>query len=246
MGWTSTVTAGGAPNDALERLRAALSRGPVWVGPVEMGWLRQQPGKNGPTGADHYIVVLEVAEDRICFHDPEGHPFATLPTADFMAAWRGEALDYGTPFTMRCDFRRVRPVPEEEMIRSALPAASRWLSMRHPVHLPPGTLGNAGAAERLADMIEAACGDDLRSHLVDFAVRAGARRLADAATCLFRIGYAEAARIASEQAALVGALQYPLVTGKDAEAAALLRRLAPTYRRLERALQTGETAPVTV
>ncbi|MBB2970930.1 hypothetical protein [Mesorhizobium sp. RMAD-H1] len=237
LGWTSSVTKGQNAEEALARLRQALVSGPVWVGPVEMGHLRHQPGMKGPIGADHYIVVLAVEGDRVRMHDPQGYPFTSLPLADFLAAWRAQTLDYGEPFTMRTDFRRVRKVSDEDVIRASLPNAIRWLSMGESRHLPSGTLGNGKAAETLADMIEAGCDEDLRGHLIHFAVRVGARRLADAATCLARIGEAHAAQIASGQAQLVGALQYPFTTGGDAEAAVLLRALAPTYDRLLSALQ---------
>lgn len=237
MGWTSSVTSGGNAADAPERLRSELVHGPVWVGPVEMGWLRHQPGMDGPIGADHYVVVIGLANDRVQLHDPQGYPFATLPIGDFLTAWQAETIDYGTPFTMRFGFRQVRVVDEDDGIRASLPAAIRWLSMQEPRRLPEGTIGNGKAAEALASLIDAGCAEDLRAHLIHFAVRVGARRLADAATCLSRIDYPDAAHIASEQAALIGALQYPLVTGNDAEAADLLRRLAPTYQRLLEALR---------
>ena len=140
---------------------------------------------------------------------------------------------------MRSDFRQVREVEEEDVIRASLPAAIRWLSMQNPQHLPEGTLGNGEAAETLASIIDAGCDDDWRAHLIHFAIRVGTRRLADAATCLSRIGYSNASYTASEQASLIGALQYPLVTGKDAEAATLLRQLAPTYHRLLEGLRSG-------
>ena len=237
MGWTSTVTRGGSAEDALARLKSALSDGPVWIGPVEMGYLRHQPGKDGPMGADHYVVVLGVDDGQVRMHDPQGYPFASLPLDDFLTAWRAETLDYGEPYTMRTHFCRVREVGEDDVIRASLPAAIRWLSMEHPRHLPEGTVGNGEAVELLANVIEDGCGDDLRRHLIHFAVRVGARRLADAATCLARVGQAGAAEIASEQALLIGSLQYPLTVGRDAEAAAILRKLAPTYLRLLSALR---------
>lgn len=86
-------------------------------------------------------------------------------------------------------------------------------------------------------MIEIGCSDDLRGHLIHFAVRVGARRLTDAATCLARIGRTDAAKIASKQAVLVGSLQYPLTVGRDAEAATILRQLAPTYSQFLSALE---------
>lgn len=239
MGWTSTTLKSATGRDALGRLRRALVDGPVWVGPVEMGHLRHQPGKQGPIGADHYVVVLAVESGWVRMHDPEGHPFATLPLDDFMDAWQADSVDYGEPFTMQTNFRQVREVDEEAVILASLPAASRWLSMTDPCHVPEGTIGNAEATTALARMIENGIDDNLRGHLIDFAVRVGARRLADAATCLARVGRVQASEIATEQAQLVGSLQYPLVTGRHTEAADILTALAPTYGRLLSALQDG-------
>lgn len=236
LGWSSSVRRGGTAEQALAALESALADGPAWVGPVEMGHLRHQPGMTGPIGADHYVVVLGLAEGRVLMHDPHGHPYATLPVEDFMAAWRAESVDYATPYTMRSGFRQLRAVTEEAAIEAALPTARRWLSMAEGRHVPAGTIGNAEAAERLAAMIEAGCDRELRNHLVWFAVRVGARRVADAATCLARIGRGEAARIMDGQARLIGALQHPLVAGDDAAAAALLRALAPSYAELPAAL----------
>lgn len=236
LGWTSTVVKSKDVKEALSHLKMGLQKGPVWVGPVEMGHLKHQPGMNGPIGADHYLVVLSINDDRVLMHDPQGYPYASLPLGDFTAAWRAETIDYGEPFTMRTEFRRLAEVPEEDIIRASLPTAIRWLSMEGVHAMPPGSLGNGEAAEQLASLIDAGCEDALRDHLIHFAVRVGARRLADGATCLARVGYAEAAAIMAEQAHLVGSLQYPLVTGDDAPAAAALRVLGSTYDKLRSAL----------
>ncbi len=239
LGWTSTVAKGGGADEALARLKASLSDGPVWIGPLEMGHLRHQPGMTGPIGADHYVVVLDVNDERVLMHDPQGYPYASLPLSDFMTAWRGETLSYGEPYTMRTGFARLAEVSEADAIRATIPAAIRWLSMEGRHNTPPDTLGNGEAAEGLAALIESGCDKELRGHLIHFAVRVGTRRAADAATCLARIGCAEAARIAAEQARLIGSMQHPLVTGDDAAAAAALRLLAPTYAKLRTALESG-------
>jgi hypothetical protein len=238
MGWTSTVVKGKGPEEALARLRAALKDGPVWVGPVEMGHLRHQPGKNGPIGADHYLVVLAVEDERVEMHDPQGFPYVSLPLDDFMTAWRAETIGYGSPFMMRIDFRQVEVVPEEEVIRRSIPAAIRWLAMGGANGVPAGSLGNGEAAERLAELVGSGCAPELRAHLIHFAVRVGARRAVDAATCLARVGYDGAARIMAHQARLIGALQHPLVVEDDAIAASQLRALAPTYEELQSAMET--------
>lgn len=237
LGWTSEVTRGGDEAEALARLKATLVDGPVWIGPVEMGHLRHQPGMTGPINADHYVVVVEVDDERVLMHDPQGYPYACLPLANFMAAWRAETLDYGSPYTMRTGFARIADVSEIDAIKASIPAALKWLSMIGNHQVPAGTLGNGEAAEALAQRIETACDDELRGHLIHFAIRVGARRAADAATCLERAGFDEAGRIAGTQARLIGSLQHALVTRDCASAATALRTLAPTYHHLREALE---------
>lgn len=236
LGWASDLSGRGTADDALARLKAALANGPAWVGPLEMGHLHHQPGMRGPIEADHYVVVLEVDGERVLMHDPQGYPYATLPLADFMTAWAAKTLSYGTPYAMRTAFRRVAERSELEMIEASLPAAKRWLAMEGVSGMPEGSLSNGAAAERLAGMIEAGCDDGLRSHMIHFAIRVGARRANDAATCLARIGRTEAAAIAAGQARLIGSLQHPLVVGDDKTAATQLLKLAPTYERLRAVL----------
>jgi hypothetical protein len=76
----------------------------------------------------------------------------------------------------------------------------------------------------------------LHGHLIYFAIKAGARRLTDAATALACIGRDQAAAVATRQARLVGSLQYSLVAGANESAAETLRQLAPTYDELAAAL----------
>ncbi len=232
IGWKSTVSKGGDAAEALARLAAAAKTGPVWVGPLEMGHLHHQPEMTGPIGADHYVVVLEVGDKRVLVHDPHGYPYAEIPIDDFMSAWRAETVDYGDPYTMRTDFVKVAEVNDVDAIRSVIPAAVRRLAMRTDTPMPPGSLGNAEAAERTAQMIEEGAGNGLREHLIYFGIRVGARRLGDTADCLLLAGYRDAAQIAATQARLVGSMQYPMVAKDFASAAAALRELAPTYDRL--------------
>lgn len=237
IGWTSTVSKGGEAGEALARLTAAAKKGPVWVGPVEMGHLHHQPEMTGPIGADHFVVVLDVNHERVLAHDPHGYPYAEIPVDDFMTAWRAETVDYGEAYTMRTDFVKVADIEDADAIRSVIPTAIGWLSARTDVPMPPGSLGNGEAAERTAELIAAGAGDGLREHLIYFAIRVGARRLSDTADCLALAGYRDAAQIAAAQARLVGSMQYPMVAKDFPAAAAALRRLAPTYDRLRAALE---------
>jgi hypothetical protein len=142
-----------------------------------------------------------------------------------------------SPQGRAADWRRDEAdVKDADAVRSIIPAAVERLSMHTDRQMPPGSLGNGGAAERVAEMIEAGAGDELREHLIYFAIRVGARRLSDTADCLLLAGYTDAAQIAATQARLVGSLQHPMVIGNFASAAAALRDLAPTYDQLCAAL----------
>lgn len=236
IGWTSAVGKGGDADEALARLYRAAARGPVWVGPLEMGHLHHHPEMTGPIGADHFVVVLDVTDGRVLVHDPHGYPYAQVPVDDFMAAWRAETVDYGDPYTMRTHFQKIADVADADAIRSIVPTAVERLAMQGAMEMPPGSLGNGEAAERVAQMIEAGAGDGLREHLIYFAIRVGARRLSDTADCLLLAGYPDAAEIAATQARLVGSMQHPMVVRDFPAAAAALRELAPTYDRLRAAL----------
>ncbi|MFH8612193.1 hypothetical protein ACH4D5_32395 [Streptomyces sp. NPDC018029] len=241
LGLRCERTAGGTAEEAGERLRAAAARGPVLVGPVDMGLLLHQPGTpTGEDGADHYVVVLEADDGTVLFHDPHGHPYATLPVADFLAAWEAKTIDYtDAPYVMRTGFVRERQVTPEEALRRSLPDARRWLAGRDDLPVPPGTLGGAAGLAALAARADGGLDAATRGFMAHFAVRLGARRVADAAHCLTSLGLAAAAAVATEQSRLIASLQHPLVTGDDPTLADRLRRLAPTYERLRTALPAG-------
>ncbi|WP_280409530.1 hypothetical protein [Nocardia brasiliensis] len=225
LGWSCTRSAGGSAPAALERLRDASTRGPVLVGPLDLGLLTYRPNAEAALGADHYVVVLAVAGDSVLLHDPQGHPFATLPAAEFLESWRGERVTYSdTPFVLRSDFVREREVSPLEALESAVPQAIRW------------TAGASDAAAAIADLVTRGLPPQIRGLLADFGIRVGSRRLIDAAASLTLLGRTEAAELAATQARLIGGLQYPLVAGEDCAVAAILRELAPGYDRLRAAL----------
>lgn len=241
LGWACERTAGGDATEAIGRLREASQTGPVLVGPVEFGLLRYIPGMGTPVGSDHFVVVIGVDDATVTLHDPHGHPYATLPLEAFVAAWRAETVPYpSTPFTMRAGFHRIRDVDVATALRRSLPDAVRWLEASAGEPATTGLQGAGDAVERLAGLVTAGLDEHTNSHLVHFAVRVGARRLADASVWLGTIGHNSAAEIADIQARLLGAVQYDLVTGDHLAAAAALRALAPTYAQLRVALTQNQ------
>ncbi|MER7584601.1 hypothetical protein [Kitasatospora sp. NPDC097691] len=239
LGWECLRSDGDDPEEAEARLRAAVAGGPVLAGPLDMGLLLQQPGSGEAIGADHYVLVVAVDGDTVVFHDPHGHPWATLPVPAFLAAWQAEKIDYvDRPFVLRTGFTRVRETTEAEALRASLPRAVELLRglSTGAADMPPGSLGTAAGLERLAEQVAEGLDPDIRQVMEKFAVRAGARRLSDASTALAGIGLRTAAEVLGRQARILGGLQYPLVVQDDAAVIAGLRALAPTYEELRAAL----------
>ncbi|MFD0361310.1 hypothetical protein ACFQZZ_07600 [Nocardia sp. GCM10030253] len=225
LGWSCVRSDGGSPAAALERLRVTCRQGPVLVGPLDLGLMRYRPGSGAAIGADHYVVVLAVEQDTVVLHDPQGHPFATLPSADFLDAWRAEKVTYvDTPFVMRSGFIREQVFSLTESLESSIPRAIEWLG------------GASDAVEGLGDLVASGLDPEVRNLLAIFGVRLGSRRLLDASACLAMLDRADAAAIAAAQARVLGGLQYSLVANDDATLISGLRRLAPEYDRLRGAL----------
>ncbi|MFH9733865.1 hypothetical protein [Streptomyces sp. NPDC017260] len=238
LGWTCTRTSGGDAAEAINRLRRASRLGPVLVGPVDIGLLLHQPWSVGvATGSDHWVVVLDVDDQHVLFHDPDGFPFATLPVDAFAAAWEGQLVECADPFTMRSAFQRMRQVDVRAALRRSLATAQQWLSGQPAEsRTPHGALGSGAAVERLAASVQAGLDDRTRGHLAGFAVRVGARRLSDASLWLAELGATRASEIADHQARLLGSVQYRLVVGETPAVTAALRELAATYDTLCAAL----------
>ncbi|WP_327633816.1 hypothetical protein OHB24_27925 [Kribbella sp. NBC_00482] len=237
LGWTCTSAGASSPEEALDRLRTAVQDGPVLVGPLEMGLLLYHPGAGDPIEADHYLVVQAMDSDRVLLHDPQGFPYATLPLDAFLASWRAESISYKRyGYSMRSGFQQVRDVSVEDALQASVPAAKAWVSLRGDVVVSPGTVGNEEALERFAELLEQGLDPGIHGLMAHFAVRVGARRLVDAATAMGRIGLRDASAILDSQARLVGSLQYELTAGSVSAAAAIVRKLQPTYSELARVL----------
>ena len=229
LGWTCQLDRGGDEQEALTRLRAASQRGPVLLGPLDVGYLTYNPSHSFLGGVDHFLVVLAVEDDHVLVHDPKGYPYATLPCATLLHAWRAERIPYlDAAYTMRSAFRPVEAVSRQEMIRRTLP----WI--RDNVQRDPGgpeVYGSVRALRLLADTLRAEVPETLAGHLLYFALPLAVRRNLDAAAFLAEGHQTEAARLLHEQALLLGQAQYPGVQHDWAAVARVIDQVAALEER---------------
>jgi len=229
LGWVCDRWSGGTAADAKKYLLAVCRNGPVLTGPLEMGLLLHHPGSGRAIGSDHYVVVLAADDQSVQMHDPHGYPYATLPIETFIAAWEADSIEYAkAPFSMRFDFREVRRTTVNQALSASIPEAVRWLT----VESDGNHLAGADALDKLAEQIDLGLESKQHQHLIWFAIRAGARRLADAGRWLREIGLIRPSEMADRQAQLLGSVQHSLVVHDAAGAADALRKLAPCYEEL--------------
>jgi hypothetical protein len=97
---------GSEASDAVAGLLDWLNKGPVVLGPLNMGDLNYIFHPELVKCVDHYVIALHSDRDSLWICDTEGFPMVLLPWKDLVRAWRGDAIIEGRgAFVMR----RVEP-----------------------------------------------------------------------------------------------------------------------------------------
>jgi hypothetical protein len=234
LGWECREEREAAPEAALARLAEAAGRGPVLVGPLDMGGLGYMPHHAQLSGSDHCVVVLGVENDRVRVHDPDGYPYAALPTAEFLRAWKADRVRYAqVPYTMRTAFRQVRHPAREEMIARTLAVVPTNLAADPG---GPDQYGGPRAFRLLAADLRGAVAKRLAGHLTYFAFPLAARRSHDAAAFLREGGRVAAAGFLERKAQCFGEAQYAAVQERWEDTADLVEAIADLEEGLIHAL----------
>ncbi len=232
LGWTCKLERGGGEEEALARLRAAVQKGPVLIGPLNMGYLTYNPNHSYLLGADHYIMVLNIVEDHVLVHDPKGFPSAALPVDNLLKAWRTEGMDLvytDEPYIMRTAFRPAEARSHQQMIERTLPFIRANLQQER---WKPGMFGGVTALRMLARTFHTQVPEKFAVHIFYFALPLGLRHKVDAQVFLREGNQSEAAELIEEQARLLGQAQYAGVQRSWSEVAALIEQVATLEERL--------------
>jgi hypothetical protein len=233
-GTAADAAGGDAAPEALARLREGLRRGPALLGPVDFGCLSYSPHAAHMAGADHYVVALTLEGDHLLLHDPAGAPYAVLPVADLLGAWRAERIGYKRgAYTLRTGFRQAEPVPRRRMIEQTLPLARRNAGADPG---GPTTYGGGEALARLASDLRGDVSERMVAHLLGFSFPTAARRTVDAACFLAEGGRSGAAALLDRQARLWGRVNAAAAQHRWEDAAGLVGEIAALERELVESL----------
>ena len=234
LGWTCTLWEGDDAESALDALKENLKKGPVLLGPLDLGFLPYDPNHKFKRGGDHFIVILNLDGDRVQVHDPQFYPFAVLPVDDLMRAWDATGLGYATnAYTLRGDFQEERQVTTDEMLEDTLRNARELI---HAAPSGPVFFGGSKAFRLAAGVIRNRPPQAFAGMLVHFVLPIGARRCLDAADFMKSTGQTEAAEWMVEKAESYGLAQYYATQEDWKGTEGLFERLAEIEDRIEKSI----------
>lgn len=230
--------------ESLERLRAWLRRGPVLVGPLDMGHLTYNPFHEHAAGADHFVVVHGATANEVFLHDPAGFPYAALGLGDFLAAWRAEAVPYREgSYSLWGNPRRDRHPDSAAIFAATNDAIARHL--REQDGWAGGGIRYGSAVIR--DLADRARGGGLPpalwGHLAHFALQLGAVRAGDCAR-FYAPNDPERAALRTAQARAFGAAHVAVAHRDWAGLAGALEGVADCDERFARATLAVPSIPI--
>ncbi|MDC0763189.1 hypothetical protein POF51_20935 [Brevibacillus sp. AG] len=229
LGFRWTEKSGDAEGEPpLEELRRDLEKGPVLLGPLDMGYLTYNPNAQYLGGADHFVLAYEMDDQAIYVHDPAGFPFVSLPLSQFVLAWKAEKIFDGLfSYHYWTAPKRVGNPTEEELVANALRLYQGIYQESAAVEPNPSILYGKEAILRVVKRMEEEGGlsPAEMGHLSYFAFQLGARRAMDFAI-FFSKYEPELAAIKEKQAKQFGRCHTLTVEKKEKELADAMRMLA--------------------
>lgn len=223
--------------DPMPELVAALSEGPVLMGPLSLGLLPYNPYTRRAQGADHYTLAYGVDMDNVVLHDPWGFPCVRIGIDDLRRAWQAPDIEYKRGY-----YRSWRQ-PKAMEHPSAHDLVERALGIFGQVYRETESLDGVAigpeALHRVAERYrEGHMSPAGRDFLIGFSLPLAARRALDYAFFL-NPHFPKLASTLSAKASLMGLCQTRLVAN-DATFADALDRAADneaTFRNLVKTRQ---------
>ena len=164
----------------LDALHLQLTKGPVLLGPLDMGELFYRPNATGANGADHFVLALHLEDGAVVVHDPAGYPAMPLGVEALDRAWRADLIAYrrGTYRRWHSPTHMERPAPMR-VAAAAIESFSRAYRESRAVCEPGTLIGPEAIAALVVTIKRRQLRDPGLEHLRRFALPLGVRRALD-------------------------------------------------------------------
>ncbi|WP_427179643.1 hypothetical protein [Paenibacillus sp. TC-CSREp1] len=216
----------------LDELKASLSKGPVMVGPLNMGKLNYNPNYKALEGSDHYVLLLDLEGEELLLHDPAGFPNVYLGLEQLEEAWRTEFPWSEKVYRSWHQPERVEHPDRTEIDHRACVWFRSSLIEQNKDKVNGGRTGAAAIMRKSEQIRLGELSDNEWAHYVYFTLPVGARRAEDYRLFFEKINPALSA-LKHTQSLQMGACQSRLVSRNWDEAGRWMSELAETEARLE-------------
>ncbi len=204
-------------NPPFDKLREALTLGPVVLGPLDLGLLAYNPRSNGATGADHFVLAYSIDAERIYLNDPYGFPQVSLSLEQLEKAWRADKISYKRGhYRFWANPKRIKSPSEDEIYQSAMQSfAGLYQASRNKAENKKSLIASEAILHQANRIRQNITTPDEIGFLTRFMLPLSASRALDYAD-FFASHNTELAELKSDQAALFGRAHVSAV-GKDWE-----------------------------
>ncbi|MFD2444050.1 hypothetical protein ACFSO7_08630 [Bacillus sp. CGMCC 1.16607] len=202
LGFTFEECVEESPDHApYDRLKDILRESSVIVGPVDLGYFTHLPNHKYLHGADHYVLVYDIDDQYIYFHDPAGYPYMLLPLDQFQKAWKAENIQHSRGyFRFWHSAKRQSHPSEEEIYRKAIVSFQTQYLNTEKKNFPNGS-------EAILEFSRSFISEDIPigiiAHVTHFLFQLGAKRAIDFAH-FFKDHHPELFELKIVQAKLLG------------------------------------------
>ena len=164
----------------IDALHLQLGKGPVLLGPLDMGALPYRPNASGANGADHFVLALHSEDGVVVVHDPAGYPAMPISAKALDRAWWADLIEYRRGRYRRWHSPTRVERPGSMRIAEAAIESFRRAYRESRIISDPGTVVGPEAIEALVAAIRSReLLDPGLEHLRRFALPLGVRRALD-------------------------------------------------------------------
>lgn len=218
----------------LEELRKVLETSPVLIGPLDMGYLPYQKHSEPPYGADHFVLVYGMDDEKVYLHDPYGYPNAYLTFEQLKPTWKAENISYKLgSYHWWHSPKRVRKPSDKEIYEQTLEFFKFIYRESNETGQRDKRVINEVAIRTVADKLQ---NNELNEGeiqmLTDFSLPIAAKRANDYAG-FFKPYNTELSSMKEQLAELAGHVHTLIMNKDNSKAAEILKELAEKEKRFQ-------------
>ncbi len=213
----------------IEELKRALAKGPVILGPLDMGCLIYNPDSKLLKGVDHFVLAYDMKDKDIFLHDPAGFPCVKLSLKCLKDAWMADNILYRQGYYRYItSVKRIAEKNKKDIFKFALKFFKQIYKQEEDASI---LNGSEAILHFVNDIRTRGMSEAQRGHLASFVFPLGAKRALDFSN-FFAFGDKILSKLKYQQANLFGEAQVATMENNLSTLIAVLNELAESERNI--------------